>query len=490
MKDNLFYRLFAKADLTDTVEPDFKLSPLRRRKIAHDAMEKIKAAEGIEPAPVRVPRRRMLIAAAALLLAVVIPVSAVGISHVLWRPDVGLTDLDGNPVAADAAVYTSAEAVDFGGLRLTYVIWTNTAGGSTLSVWLIGDHDGGLTDLTVAGAGKTCTLTYNGSDGADGHNYICTDFPYAETVTVSSAALGASADFTLTARENSGIFVPEYYGISFELVPDGGAMRVIIIDRGILGEEMSQYAKMRLIQGSDWKFYDAEGTLYETHSGGGGVDDYGRSFMSYILNRAGENYSYYRPEDSTPEELAQIPADAVANADGSYNVMWNDDGSLRFIDPADIKPVNAADIVRVELASMTFRYRFNDDLPAFDLPIPADGETITGDFLAFDMDGFTDHIDSVKREGNTLVLHQAKVALDYTGSIPVSGSEGVQTVSLYDAEGKLLCDMDGWSADDAGEERIITMQFADGMLDKAASAKLSLSGLWIYLDQAWSVDLG
>lgn len=34
------------------------------------------------------------------------------------------------------------------------------------------------------------------------------------------------------------------------------------------------------------------------------------------------------------------------------------------------------------------------------------------------------------------------------------------------------------------------MEFEADLLDKAASAKIVLTDLWIYLDQAWSVDLG
>lgn len=117
-------------------------------------MNKLKAAEGAKLKPVHIPRRRVVIIAAALMLAVIIPISAVGISHLIWRPDVGLTDLEGNPVEADASVYTSTEAADFGSLRLSYVIWTNSSSGSTLSVWLIGDQDGSLTDLTAEGKGR------------------------------------------------------------------------------------------------------------------------------------------------------------------------------------------------------------------------------------------------------------------------------------------------------------------------------------------------
>ena len=478
MKDNLFYRLFAKADLADTVKPDFTLSPFRRRKITRDAMWKIKAAEGVETTPSRVPRRRALIAAAALMLAVVIPISAVGISHVIWRPDVGLTDLEGNPVEADASVYTSTEAADFGSLRMTYVIWTNTAGGSTLSVWLIGDHDGSLTDLTAEGAGKTCTLTYNGSDGEEGHNYICTDFPFTETVTVSSASLGAEAVFTLAERENPSIFVPEHFGISFELIPMGEEMHVIIIDRGVLGAEMSQYARMRLIQGTNWRFYDADGNLYVSHSGGAGIDDYGRSFMAYRLTHEGEQSQIASPDLSgislTENGGLLVGADTV---------------------PQTTAPVNAADIVRIELDTMTFRYKFTDEIPGGELPIPADGETITGDFVSFAFDGFTDHITAVKREGNTLILTQPKVALDYSGSLPVSDTEASQTVRLYAADGSLLGESGRWSADYTGEgsgatmSRTITMSFDNISLDQAASAKIALTDLWIYLDQAWSVDL-
>lgn len=461
MKDNLFYRLFAKADLTDTVKPDFSLSTLRRRKINRDAMNKIKAAEGAKLKPVHIPRRRVVIIAAALMLAVIIPISAVGISHLIWRPDVGLTDLEGNPVEADASVYTSTEAADFGSLRLSYVIWTNSSSGSTLSVWLIGDQDGSLTDLTAEGEGEIRSLTYNGSDGANGYNYVCTDFPFAETVTVSSASLGAEASFTLSERETPSIFVPEHFGISFELMPMGTAMHVVIIDRGLLGAEMSQYTWMRMIQGSGWRFYDAEGNLYVTHSGGAGLDDYGRSFMSYSLTRVSEQ------------------SDSAASVNGS-----------------EAEPVNAADIVRVEMDGMTFRYCFNDEIPAHDVPIPADGETILGDFNAFAMDGFTVSFDSIKREGDTLILHQFMTALNYTGSAPASIAESGQNILLYDESGNLLCKdvggstrIEGDEADPAHCSRIITVRFDVGLLDKAVSAKFSQDELWIDIDQAWSVEL-
>ncbi|MBQ8398300.1 MAG: hypothetical protein IJX53_08930 [Clostridia bacterium] len=510
MKDNLFYRLFAKADLTDTVKPDFTLSPLRHRKIARDAMWKIKAAESVETTPDRVPRRRALIAAAALMLAVVIPISAVGISHVIWRPDVGLTDLEGNPVEADASVYTSTEAADFGGLRMTYVIWTNTAGGSTLSVWLIGDHDGSLTDLTAEGAGKICTLTYNGSDGEEGHNYICTDFPFTETVTVSSASLGAEAVFTLAERENPSIFVPEHFGISFELIPDGDKMHVIIIDRGILGAEMIQYARQSSIQGWNWKFYDAEGNCYITQSGGGGIDDYGRCFMSFNLERP-DRVKYYpvmRGSGALVVDAAGrvFVEDRVDMSSGLYTLLPEDaevvsasTGGMFTADSITIpeeEPINAADIVRVELDEMIFRYRFNKDIPAYDLPIPADGETLTGDYIAFDLDGFTDRYVSIKREGNKLIMYQPDITLDYTGTAKISESESTPTLELFDSEGRSLgkatnvdFDFGGTSRDTEDGTRTIAFHFAEGTLNHAASAKMSISTLWIYLDQAWSVDL-
>ena len=478
MKDNLIRRLLSKADLTDTVPPDFSISPLRRRKIKRDAMRKIRAAEGNAPAAVRPHRRPALLIAAALMLALIIPVSAIGLTHLIWRPDVGLTDLAGNPVAADAGVYASTASADFGPLRLTYVISTEHSGTATLSVWLIGEAGGRLTDLTAEAAGKTYPLAYNGSDGEEGHNYITTECPPAEAVTIRSAALSAEATVTLVKRENAAIFVPEHFGISFELIPEGEEMRVIIIDRGILGAEMSRYARMRLIQGTTWRFYDAEGNLYVSRSGGAGIDDYGRSFMGYQLTREGEQTNVAVP-DLSGISLAEnggllVGAESTAEA---------------------AAPVNAADIVRVELDTMIFRYKFNEDIPGGELPIPADGETITGDFVSFAFDGFTDHITAVKREGNTLILTQPKVALDYSGALPVSDTEASQTIRLYAADGSLLGESGRWSADYSGEgsgatmSRTITMHFDDISLDQAASAKIALTDLWIYLDQAWSVDL-
>ncbi len=475
MKDNLIYRLFAKADLTDTIAPDFSLSPYRRKKITRDAMRKIKAEAGTA-APARISRRT-LIAAVALAVASVMLVSAVGITHILWRPDVGLTDLEGNPVEAEASVYTSTTAADFGGLRLTYVISTGYNGGSALSVWLIGEGGGAVTDLVAEREGKTYPLTYNGCDGEEGYNYISTDCPLTEAVTLRSASLGAEAAFTLVERENASIFVPEHYGISFELIPRGEEMHVIIIDRGILGAEMSRYARMRLIQGTNWRFYDAEGNLYVSRSGGAGIDDYGRSFMSYNLTRDGE-------QNLLPSDDPGL----VVAGDGS--IVQRGEEIVY-----EAQTVNAADIVRVELDTMTFRYKFTDEIPGGELPIPADGETITGDFVSFAFDGFADHITAVKREGNTLILTQPKVALDYSGSLPVSDTEASQTVRLYAADGSLLGESGRWSADYTGEgsgatmSRTITMSFDNISLDQAASAKIALTDLWIYLDQAWSVDL-
>lgn len=475
MKENLFYRLFAKSDLTDTVKPDFTLSPLRRRKIKRDVMRKIKAEEGT---PARITRRT-LIAAASLAVASVMLISAVGITHILWRPDVGLTDLAGNPVEANASVYTSTSAADFGGLRLTYVISTRYNGGAALSVWLIGEGGDALTDLVAEHEGKTYPLAYNGSDGEEGHNYISTDCPLTEAVTIRSAALGAEAAITLVERENPGIFVPEHCSISFELIPQGEEMHVIIIDRGILGAEMSRYARMRLIQGTNWRFYDADGNLYVSRSGGAGIDDHGRSFMAYRLTREGEQ-----------SQIAAPDLDGISLAENGGLLVGAETA------PQTDSAVNAADIVRVELDTMTFRYKFTDEIPGGELPIPADGETITGDFVSFAFDGFADHVTAVRREGNTLILTQPKVALDYSGSFPVCDSEASQTVRLYAADGSLLGESGRWSADYTGEgscaamSRTITMHFDDISLDQAASAKIALTDLWIYLDQAWSVDIG
>lgn len=509
MKDNLFYRLFAKADLTDTVEPDFKLSALRRRKITRDAMRKIKAEEG-SAAPARISRRT-LIAAVALAVASVMLISAVGITHILWRPDVGLTDLEGNPVEADAAVYTSTTAADFGGLRLTYVISTGYNGGSALSVWLIGEGGDAVTDLVAEREGKSYPLTYNGCDGEEGHNYISTDCPLTEAVTIRSAALGAEAAFTLVERENASIFVPEHFGISFELIPMGEEMHVIIIDRGILGAEMSQYARQSSIQGWNWKFYDAEGNCYIAPSGGGGVDEYGRSFMSFNLERP-DSIKYYPVMRGSSALVVDAEGrvfveDRVDMNSGLYTLLPEDaavvsasTGGMFTADSITIpeeEPINAADIVRVELDEMIFRYRFNKDIPAYDIPIPADGETLNGDYIAFDLDGFTDHYVSIKREGNKLIMYQPDITLTYTGEAKVGESESTPTIELFDSEGKSLgkaTDTDfafgGTSRDTEDGTRTVTFHFAEGTLNHAASAKMSITSLYIYLDQAWSVDLG
>ena len=88
-----------------------------------------------------------------------------------------------------------------------------------------------------------------------------------------------------------------------------------------------------------------------------------------------------------------------------------------------------------------------------------------------------------------------EVALDYSGSLPVSDTEASQTVRLYAADGSLLGESGRWSADYTGEgsgatmSRTITVSFDGISLDQAASAELAMTDLWIYLDQAWSVVL-
>jgi hypothetical protein len=459
MNNKDLYNLFAKTDLTDIEPPDFSLPQHKKNRYVRKSMKKImeyeKSNYRFDGKVVKLQKRAALILISVILFSIMTVSAGVMTVIYFWNPERGIVDNYGNTINVNNqyTVLMSDTAEKFGNTVLSYVIYTEYENSSTLSVWIIDKSTRSVSeklikDLYAVTPNGKYALQPNGYDSANGYNYICDYFPKSEKLTINSISLGISTEVTLNEREATEIFVPEIAGYSFvlSLSEDGKEFYLIVIDRNILASEMADYVYYRGISGINWTFWDADGNKYDAAGGGGGIDEYGRSFTTIA-----------------------------------------------------VRGINADKIVEIDIPWLTFKYYFDyGDKFAYDIPLPADGETLYGDWHAFDMDGLRDRVDSITRNGDTLILTFPSIALEYNGNVPIFDTESTPKVLIYDENGNRIekeintyidyeKNSDGSITSDCA--RTATVYFEENTLDSIARVELSVRLLWVYITGDWSVKI-
>lgn len=309
----------------------------------------------------------VIIAAAAVCLTMMISASLVGYYYLM--PHGGIVDVEGNPIfeegiqtAKSSNGFYKNDPISGDNYTIQTVTWTRANGRSTLAVWVTEDCVE-LVGLRAEIDGIEYPLekkTFNISSGFVG--YVTTDIE--KECEFDLVCDEPAFRHTVTFQPSEAIPVESYSnGLTLMGTTSGRAVYLGVNDDKLLHSEFLRNAEVRFISTKDEIAVADDGYVYEYRNG-------------YGLNEG----------------------DMLVKLDYERNM------------PADTH------IVSLSIPNLIIYYYYSDenDSPAVSVPLPQDGETIYGEWVLIDGDGFSYVINSISREGDTLTASSDR-GMTYSG---------------------------------------------------------------------------
>jgi len=302
-------------------------------------------------------KRIVIIAAAVLSLTMM--VSAALVSYIYRTPDGQFVDESGTQTEKTDRVQSAENLNDImgEGFAITSVTWTQANGRTTLAVWTAPDAEE-LTGLKAVIDGKEYPLekkAFNLSGGYIGYTTTNIDEPTEFLLVCGSPAFEAVVSFVPEE------VVPENYsnGMTLFGTVEEGKVFIGVNDENYLTSGLFRNARVSFVAIHDETVTDNMGNEYT---------DIGKRLS-------------YKKEMIDKGMLLQLNASRKVPAENT--------------------------VVSVHTPCLEVIYDFRqaarDGLaPSVNIPLPADGETITGEWVLLGSDGFSYVINSISRNGNSL----------------------------------------------------------------------------------------
>lgn len=314
-------------------------------------------------------RRIVIIAAAVVSLTMMVSAALVG--YLYRTPDGQLVDESGNTTEqTHAQSAENSKGIHGDGYSIRSVTWTQANGRTTLAVWVTPDSDE-LVGLKAVIDGAEYPLekkTFNLSSGYIGYTTTNIDQPTEFTLVCDSPAFSESVSFVPEE-----VIPAESYsnGMTLFGTTSGRVIYIGINDENYLNSELFRHAELSFVKTVEETVTDNTGTEYSGCSGGSNRDNNMLTQMNYD---------------------EKIPAGNTAvSLNAQYlKVIYN------FMEAADL-----------------------DLAPAVKVPLPEEGETISGEWHLVNADGFSYIINSITRNGNELVF-RSENSLTYDGVYKVA----------------------------------------------------------------------
>lgn len=409
------------------VEPERKnivLAYLREQRAEESAEEKMMKKRNI--------RRIAVIAAVALSLTMM--VSAAVVSYIYRTPNGEFIDDQGNiiPDLQTQSVETS-RGIHGNGYSIPSVTWTTAKDRTSLAVWVTRDSEE-LLGLTAVIDGTEYPLekrTFNLNSGYIGY---------------TAEGMEKPSEFTLKCRsplfEEQVSFMPEDVipaecysnGMTLFGTTSGRTIYIGINDENYLNSEIFRHAELVFVKPVEETVTDNTGAEYSGSSGGTNRDN---NMLTQM------NYDEQIPEGNT----------AVSMHTSYLRVIYS------FMEAAD-----------------------HGLAPSVKVPLPADGETITGEWHLVDCDGFSYIIDSVSRKGNE-VIFTTEDGLTYDGVYEVAGDmPGNYIYAQLDGEGNSS------SGGSRNEWSIEPYSALDEFADENGEISVSIFEMGVTYAGDWTLD--
>lgn len=301
----------------------------------------------------RSARKILVIAALAVVLTMLI--SAAAVAYYYRTPDGTIVDKEGN--AADTTENVTSGENDRGLSGTGYVIpavtWTTANGQTTLAVWATRASEE-LTGLTAVIEGKPYPLTkatFNLNGNLVGYTAEGVPEPTVFTLTCERPAFTETVNFlpqdVIPAECTSN-------GLTLFGTAVGNTVYIGVNDANFLNMELAKTAKLTFVKPSGEEVTDSTGAVHADSRGGSSRDTELTTYARYDIAEGASIVSLKTPY---------------------LKIFYNfaESGALR-----------------------------DGTAPSVKVPVPADGETLEGEWVLLDSDGFRYVIRSIKREGDDL----------------------------------------------------------------------------------------
>lgn len=337
----------------------------------------------------RSARKILVIAALAVVLTMLI--SAAAVAYYYRMPDGTIVDKEGN--AAETTENVASGENDRGISGTGYVIpavtWTTANGQTTLAVWTTRASEE-LTGLTAVIEGKPYPLTkatFNLNGNLVGYTAEGVPEPTVFTLTCESPAFTETVNFlpqdVIPAECTSN-------GLTLFGTAVGNTVYIGVNDANFLNMELAKTAKLTFVKPSGEEVTDSTGAVHGDSRGGSSRDSELTTFARYSI-----------------AEGASIVSLKTKHLKTIYN--FAETGAMQ-----------------------------SGTAPSVKIPVPADGETLEGEWVLMDSDGFRYTIRTVKREGNDLrftapdgLVYEGEysIASDIPGTYLYTGISGAGVIS-------------------------------------------------------------
>lgn len=334
-----------------------RVEPKRKRETADYAANYTEKWKKQEKKEERIMRKnwKLILVTAAIVLSLTVIISAAVISYYYRTPKGDIIDEAGNIVKNTAGVdsIVNDSAVSGEGYHIASVTWTMVDNRTTLAVWVSNDSMEltGLTAVTEDGEYPLPQSTFNLTGGYVG--YTTTDIakPTVFTLKCDTPAFERQITFqpedVIPAESTSN-------GLTLFGTTEGSTVYIGVNDNNFLDSELFKDAALAFVKTSLETVTDNEGNEYTDGTGGTNRDDTLSTRQHYEI-----------PEGNR--------------------------------------------IVSVKTERIKTIYSFGEAAnlgyaPSVSVPVPDDGETLTGDWALIDTEGFRYIINSVRRTGETLTF--------------------------------------------------------------------------------------
>lgn len=352
---------------------------------------------------------KKILVIAALTAAFTMLISAAAVAYYYRTPGGEIVNGEGN--AADTTENVASGENDRGifgdDYHIPAVTWTTANGRTTLAVWATRDS-AELTGLTAVIDRKAYPLTkatFNLNGNLVGYTAENVPEPAVFTLTCESPAFSETVNFqpqdVIPAECTSN-------GLTLFGTTVGNTVYIGVNDANFLNMELAKAAELTFVKPSMEEVTDSTGAVFGDSRGGTSRDNGLTTYARYEITDGASIVSLKTPYIKT-----------------IYNFAVT--GALQ-----------------------------NGTAPTVKIPVPADGETLSGEWILLDSDGFRYTITSVQREGNDLhftapggLMYEGaySIAPDMPGTYLYAGISGVGMIS------------------GGGSDTEWTMNFRDGELE-------------------------
>jgi len=350
------------------------IAPKRKGELAAYAAQYVQNPKENTEKEYRIMKKnwKPILIAAAVALSMTAVISAAVVGYYYRTPGGDIIDEAGGKVEETGNVdsIVNDSAVFGEGYDIVSVTWTKSDTGTTLAVWATQDSMEltGLTAATDEGEYPLTKSTFNVTGGYVG--YTTTDIakPTVFTLKCENPAFERKITFqpadTIPVESTSN-------GLTLFGTTEGTTVYIGINDNNVLDSELFRDAELSFGKTMLETVTDTEGNTYTGGSRGG-------------TNRSDDKL--------TTRQDFKMPADArIASVRTPYLEVLYSFGKASALGTA----------------------------PTVRLPVPCDGETLTGEWLLLDTEGFRYAINSIHRDGNTITC-TTDDALTYSGTYTVS----------------------------------------------------------------------